>query len=133
MSTRTLIRAGASMWLSKWRGLVTKVGDQLGIKPKVHSMRLGPKISGVQLAFLSAWRRGGVDTLWHTGVKKSTSLRTVLLISALHEYANLLRWRTLEELLAYLRREFYEKSRGGAGPPLSTYLMRHSVFKRIIE
>ena len=28
------------------------------IPPKVHSMHLGQKISGVELAFPSAWRRG---------------------------------------------------------------------------
>ena len=72
-------------------------------------MHLGPKISGVQLDLLSAWRRGYSLSyiLWRAGVKECRSRRTVLLIFALQVYANLQPWRTPEDLLAYLRREFY--------------------------
>ena len=64
-------------------------------------MHLGQKISGVELAFMSAWRRGCslVYILWCTGVIKCKSQRTVLLIFAPQVYANLQRWRTPEELL----------------------------------
>ena len=74
---------------------------------KVHSMHLGPKISSVELAFPSAWRRGYClnYNLWRTGAIKSKSPRTVLLIFAPQVYANLQLWRTHEMLLAYLRRE----------------------------
>ena len=72
----------------------------LGVRltTKVQSMHLGPKISGVELAFLSAWRRG--YTLWRTGAIKWNSQRTVHFIFALQVYANLQAWRTREELLA---------------------------------
>ena len=76
---------------------------------KVHSMHLGPKISGVELAFPSPWRRGYClnYNLWRTGAIKSRSPRTVRLIFAPQVYANLQLWRTPEMLLAYLRREVY--------------------------
>ena len=69
--------------------------------PEVHSMRLGPKISGVELAFLSAWRRRHSlnYTLWCTGVVKCKSQRTVLLIFVPQVYANLQSLRTSEEEL----------------------------------
>ena len=72
-------------------------------------MHLGPKISGVGLAFPSAWRRGYylIYNVWRTGAIKSKSPRTVLLIFAPQVYANLHLWRTPGMLLAYLWREFY--------------------------
>ena len=78
---------------------------------KVHSMHLGPKISGVKLAFPSAWRRGYCLNYnpWCTGAIKGKSPRTVLLIFAPQVYANLQLWRTPEMLLAYLRREVYKE------------------------
>ena len=68
--------------------------------------QLGLKISGVELAFLSAWRSGYnlSCTLWRTGKIKCKSRRTVLLIFATQVYANLQRWRTPEE---HLRRELF--------------------------
>ena len=41
------------------------------IRTQAHSMHLGPKISGVEFAFLSAWWRGYIlnHTLWRTGIK----------------------------------------------------------------
>ena len=55
---------------------------QSAMLPKVHSMHLGPKISGVELAFPSAWRRGYSlnYNLWRTGATKSKSPCSVLLI-----------------------------------------------------
>ena len=72
-------------------------------------MHLSPKISGVELPFLSAWWRGyNLNyALWHTGVIQCQFRLTILSIFAPEAYANLQRWRTLEELLAYLRREVY--------------------------
>ena len=76
---------------------------------KVHSMYLGPKISGVELAFSSAWWRGYClnYNIWRMGAIKSKSPRTVLLIFVPQVYANLQLWRAPEMLLAYLRREVY--------------------------
>ena len=67
-------------------------------------MHVGSKISGMGLSFLSAWRRRYSlnYTLWRTGIINCKSLRRILLISASQAYASLQRWRTPEELLAYL-------------------------------
>ena len=72
-------------------------------------MHVGPKISGVESAFLVAWRRGCSFsyTLWRTSVIKCKSRRKAPLIFAPHVHANLRCWRTADELLAYLWREFY--------------------------
>ena len=87
------------------------------LQAKVHSMHLGPKISGVELAFPSAWRRGYSlkYNLWRMGATKSRSPHTVLLIFAPKVYANLHLWRTPETLLAYLRREVYTECTLAAG------------------
>ena len=68
----------------------------------VHSMHLGLKISGVELAFFEL----GLYSLayWRN---KCKSRRAVLVIFTPQVYANCQRWRTLEELLAYLQREVY--------------------------
>ena len=49
------------------------------MQAKVHSIYLGPKISGVELAFLLAWRRGYSlnYALWRTSLIKYKSRRTV--------------------------------------------------------
>ena len=66
---------------------------------------LSPKISSVELTFPSVWRHGyNLNyNLWHTGMIKSKSPCTVLLIFALQVYANLQLRRTPEMLLVYLR------------------------------
>ena len=70
-------------------------------------MHFGQKISGVELAFLSAWQCGySVSyTLWRTDVKEYKSRHMVLLIFTPQVYANFRPWP--EELLAQVRREFY--------------------------
>ena len=87
-----------------WRAGIQsmKKGTSTLFKSTVHSMHLGPIISGVELDFLSAWRRRDSlsYTLWRTGVKECRSRRTVLLIFALQVYANLQPWRSPEDLLA---------------------------------
>ena len=62
-----------------------------GSPARVHFMHLGPKISGVDLAFLSAWRRGNSlnHTLWRTGV-----------INCVSDVRQPQPWRISEELLA---------------------------------
>ena len=67
-----------------------------------HSMHLGPKISGVELAFMLAWRRGyslnyTLLAYWSNKMEISTHGSFDL---------NPQSWRTLGELLAHLRREF---------------------------
>ena len=72
---------------------------------RVHSMHLDPKISGMDLAFLSACRRGYSlnHTLWGTGVINCKSRRMVLLIfkpqmyASPQPYAPLLHFRPLEK------------------------------------
>jgi len=78
---------------------------------KVHFMHLGPKITGVEFTFLLAWRRGYSlnYTLRRAGVIKCKSWRTVLLIFTPQMYANVQYWRTPEDPLSYIRREFYMK------------------------
>ena len=73
----------------------------------MHSMQLGPKISGVKLTFSSAWGRGYSlnYTLWCTDVIKCKFGQTVRLIFAPQVYANFQHWRTPEELLASLQCE----------------------------
>ena len=74
-------------------------------------MHLGPEAADVELAFLLAWRQGYSLNypVWLTGAVTSTSHHSFLLIFVPRVYANLQRWRAPEELLAYLRREFYMK------------------------
>ena len=61
-----------------------KWGMKTQLFATVHSMHLSPRISGVELAFPSAWRRGYSlnYNLWRTGAIKGKSPRTVLLIFA---------------------------------------------------
>ena len=70
--------------------------------PKVHSMHLGLKISGVDLPFLSTCRCGYSlnHTLCRTGVINCMSRRTFLLIFTPQMYASPQPWRIPEELLA---------------------------------
>ena len=72
-------------------------------------MHLGPKIFGVELAFLSVWwREYSLNyALWRIGVIKCKSKCTVLLIFQSQMYTNLRRWRIHDELLAHFRREVY--------------------------
>jgi len=72
-------------------------------------MHLGPKISGVELVFLSAWKSGYSlhYTIRCNGAKKFIYQHTALLIFAPQVYDNFVCWRTPEELLPHFLREFY--------------------------
>ena len=102
--------------------------------PKVHLMHLGPKISGVELIFLLAWRRGNriCYAPWRTDVVKCESLCTVLSIFASQVYASLQRWVPFEELLPFLRREFYTELIGLHGPK-SEHICKCLEFPRIFS
>ena len=86
-----------------------KLSNHLACQSKVHLMDQGLQVSGAELVFLSAWRRGyGLNnSLWRTGAIKCKYWRTVLLILTPQVYTSVRRWRTHEELPAYLRRGFY--------------------------
>ena len=71
---------------------------------KVRSMHLGLNISGVELTFLSAWIW---LKLYSLAYRHNKSRRTAVLIFVPQVYADLQRWRTPEELLAYHLREFF--------------------------
>jgi len=71
-------------------------------------MHLGPKISGVELVFLSAWKSGYSlhYTIRCNGAKKFIYQHTALLIFAPQVYDNFVCWRAPEELLPHFLREF---------------------------
>ena len=66
-------------------------------------MHLGPKISGVELVFLSAWKSGYSlhYTIRCTGAKKIIYQHAALLIFAPQVYDNFVCWHTPEELLLH--------------------------------
>ena len=71
-------------------------------------IHLGPKISGVELAFLSVWPLGCSLNYapWFAGIIEWKSWYKALLIFACQVYTNSYHWCTPEELLANVQCEF---------------------------
>ena len=109
----------------------------LEFQTEVHSMHLGLKISGVEIAFLSAWRRGYSLNyiLWCTGVVNANlNQRTILLIFAPQVYTNCQCRCTPEGLLAYLWCAFYmECTLGFKGTYRITSLHDSKILEEITD